>query len=93
MSKCGYWNCSCKGIRFISRYREHTDYCVDGERLTVGDCGCIHMGGRRPEREIVERFKTHMLDAYANYLTWRSTCAGMKGQEYQPFDVNLWMRL
>lgn len=49
----------CVGVHFISRYRQQTDYCVDGVRVSVND------GDPLPKPIFL-----YELDQYADYLRW-----------------------
>lgn len=71
-------------VRFISRYREETDYCVSGKRVSITDAG----GSQNATVTDITRIWLFELNNYANYLQlrapWRAEDKG--AVKIQPFD-------
>lgn len=66
---CGYQNCSDRGVQFISRYQDQTDYCVNGTRVRVYDDG--HRRHAKYDAEL-DLIYMHELGKYAEYAIWHA---------------------
>jgi len=64
---CGYEPCPCWGIHFISGYKDESDYCIDGKRVTLRDDGLIW----RATKSEALRLQSFLLEDYADYLRGR----------------------
>lgn len=66
--QCGYHSCACIGVEFISSYDGVSDFCVEGQRVTI-----------RPDRSVTcdadtaQKLNMALLDRYAAYLNRRAT--------------------
>ena len=86
---CGYESCPCRGVHFISRYREETDYCVNGKRVSVGDDGmALYSSTTLADLEALNLFS---LEQYAKYCAWHVEQKTTKPDIYgdmvlQPFE-------
>lgn len=68
---CGYESCPCRGVHFISRYREETDYCVDGKRVSIGDDGmAVYFSTTLDDLKALDLYH---LEQYAKYCAWHSS--------------------
>jgi len=64
---CGYDGHRGPGkVRFISRYKDENDYCVEGVRITLWDNGRCD---GTPEQ--AEALRLYLLDQYADTIRWR----------------------
>ena len=66
---CGYdgvHGCG-RGVYFISRYRDETDFCVNGHRVHVYDDG--HTSGTPAE---IQSIVLHELTKYGEYAIWNA---------------------
>lgn len=66
---CGYQGHYCSGVKFISRYHDTNDYCVNGRRVSLTDSGWFSDASSTEEREAIRLF---LLNEYADYLKWHS---------------------
>jgi hypothetical protein len=77
---CGYDSCPCRGVHFISCYRQESDYCVDGERVAVSEeTGAIRKATALQiekmvefygsERQKYEEWYARMAPKYGDYLS------------------------
>jgi len=93
---CGYHSCSCRGINFISRYREKNDYCVEGKRVCVTDAGAaVYSSASRSDLDALGLF---LLGQYAKYCAWhvehkRNNPAVYGDMVLQPFSGSYPLRL
>ena len=93
---CGYESCSCRGVNFISRYREETDYCVNGKRVSIGDDGgAAYYSTNQSDLDAIDLFH---LEQYAKYCYWHSKQKREKPDVYgdmvlQPFEHPFPVRL
>lgn len=83
--RCGYAGCYDHGTRFISRYRDQNDYCVDGTRVTLYDSGEFH--GSPAQARAVLLFE---LSKYTEYIAWNRQQRAKFGEHewtaLKPFD-------
>ncbi len=77
--QCGYHSCACIGVEFISSYDGSSDFCVEGQRVTI-----------RPDRTATcdavtaQKLNMGLLDRYAAYLTRRATQKAARPGEIWP---------
>lgn len=74
-------------VKFISRYRDETDFSVNGRRVRVNDRGLTD--ATDAERKILF---FHWLDTYADFLVWfhKARTWNEKLENY-PFDPKFYL--
>lgn len=81
---CGYTGHVCgPGVKFISRYRDENDYCVDGRRIRVCDTGRVSPNASAAD---VDAIFMHELERYGAYLEWRSAWRRKMGADFAEFE-------
>ena len=87
---CGYQGhvCSSWEVQFISRYRDESDYCVFGERVTLYDNGTFK--GIIPQEQKTALY-LYLLNEYANYCKFHAVSIrpAVSEQELVKFGLEL----
>lgn len=91
-SNCGYQGhvCSAK-VQFISRYKDHNDYCVRGKRIRLMDGGTLSSTCHEVTEAERQAIQLYLLDAYADYCKWHSEA--VEWLVLAPFDYTFPLRI
>jgi hypothetical protein len=79
---CGYDPCPCRGVHFVSRYKQETDYCIDGKRIVVKDGGEIRSAAPLQ----LEKLIAYFADERAKYLVWHNAALLKYGDALGPIS-------
>lgn len=81
---CGYQGHTCgREVQFISRYRDQSDYCVSGQRISVYDDGST---SDRATPDQLQAIRLFLLNRYAEYITWRADMKQKHGGDWGPLQ-------
>lgn len=91
---CGYRGaahyCGHPPVQFISRYRETSDYCVNGVRISIHDNGGMHSTCHEVTDAERRALWIYSLEQYADYCRWHAEQRAKHGDAWPtlaPFDA------
>ena len=91
--RCAYYTthvCGQTPVQFLSRYRDESDYCVNGRRITVKDNHTLHSHDGEPVSASENlTLSLYFVQAYADYCIWHSHQKQFHGEGWpalKPFD-------
>lgn len=74
---CGYSHYNSNGVKFISRYQDENDYCVNGRRVHVHDNG--RTNATDSERELII---AHLTAEHNKYVAWHAQQVAKFGGDF-----------